>query len=293
MRYKYYLILFIIYLLNVTPALAQDTRYRVELLVLTHLEHDQQPREHKQLEDYSQATDFLTPPELEEEAAIEDEVGEDEVGEDEAEEKEADLVETLEAEEPDPNAVVHVEEMSDVMSEAWRRLRLSAPFRPEQYLSWEQGSEAPFPTLRLHDLEEAMIVDPYAEQRLELLEQEQSTVIADPAGFDTVDETEEAGLPDPTVFYRLDGAVTLKRTRFLHLELDLQLREAVWDEETLAIVADLASEHEKPRPSAFLVHALQQSRQVKTERMEYFDGPVLGVLAFITSIQVEARQETD
>ena len=273
MRYSNYLIPFIICLLNAVPVMAQDTRYRVELLVLTHLHHDQEPREYKYLEDYSPATDFLTPSE----------------SEDEKEESgETDAQDALAAEEPDLNALIHIEEMSEVMREAWRRLRLSAPFRPEQYLSWEQGSEAPFPALRIHDLEVIMVVDPYAEQRLELLEQEQATVFADPAGLDAMDEAEEPGLPDPAVFYRLDGAVTLKRTRFLHLELDLQLREALWDEESLAPAEVITLETEKPQPSAFLVQALQQSRQVKTGRMEYFDGPVLSVLAFITSIKVDS-----
>jgi hypothetical protein len=278
MRYVIYLTLFIICLLNAVPVLAQDTRYRVELLVLTHLNHAQEPRELKHLEDYSPATDFLTPTDPEEEV-------------DEEEEKEeltADAEPMPEAVEPDPNAIIHIEEMSEIMREAWRRLRLSGPFRPEQYLSWEQGSEAPFPALRIHDPEVIMIVDPYAEQRLELLELEQATVFADAAGLVALNETEEPELPEPTVFYRLDGAVTLKRTRFLHLELDLQLREALWDEESPAPVEVMVPEYEKPPPSAFLVHALQQSRQVKTQRMEYFDGPVLSVLAFITSIQVDS-----
>jgi hypothetical protein len=273
MRYVIYLTLFIICLLNAVPVLAQDTRYRVELLVLTHLNHVQEPRELKHLEDYSPATDFLTPTEPEEE---------------EKEELTAEAEPMPEAEEPDPNAIIHIEEMSEVMREAWRRLRLSGPFRPEQYLSWEQGREAPFPALRVHDLEVIMVVDPYAEQRLELLEQEQAPVFADAAGLDALDQAEEPELPEPTAYYRLDGAVTLKRTRFLHLDLDLQLREALWDEEYLAPVEVMTLEHEKPQPSAFLVHALQQSRQVKTERMEYFDGPVLSVLAFITSIQVDS-----
>ena len=41
--------------------------------------------------------------------------------------------------------VIAVESMGDVMLEAWRRLRLSARFRPEQYLSWEQSADEPFP----------------------------------------------------------------------------------------------------------------------------------------------------
>ena len=284
MRYLNYLILFIICSLGASPVLAQDARYRVELLVLTHLHHDEQPRERKHLEDYSPATDFLTPSEPEEEGEEEEEKSAEA----------ADLLEVDEAgnlhEEQDLNALIHIEEMSDVMREAWRRLRLSGPFRPEQYLSWEQGSAEPFPALRVHDLEVIMVDDPFAEQRAELLEQEKTTVFADNAGLDALDGTDHPGLPEPTVFYRLDGTVTLKRTRFLHLDLDLQLREALWDEESLPRIEALAPENEQPRPSAFLVQALQQSRQVKTGRMEYFDGPVLGVLAFVTSIQVESGE---
>jgi hypothetical protein len=278
------------------PVFAQDTRYRVEILVLTHLEHDQEPREMKRLTDYSPATDFLQPPEEEQEY--------EEQKEDEQEVIDAaeELLEAEDsgdvAEEPDPNVLIHIDEMSDVMREAWRRLRLSAPFRPQQYLSWEQGSEAPFPALRVHDLEVVMVDDPYDELRRELLEQgmdeagnqHKPTVFADAAGLDELNATERPGLPDPTLYYRLDGAVTLKRTRFLHLELDLQLREAIWDERSPPIPESDAPESEQPGPSAFRVHDLQQSRQVKSGRMEYFDGPVLGVLAFITSIQTEGGE---
>ena len=88
----------------------------------------------------------------------------------------------------------------------------------------------------------------------------------------------------------------LKRTRFLHLEFDLELREAVYDElaMTQALIAQeeaAEGEIELPQPSSFLIHSLQQSRQVKTQRMEYFDGPVLSVLAHITAIDAEELQE--
>ena len=89
----------------------------------------------------------------------------------------------------------------------------------------------------------------------------------------------------------------LKRTRFLHLDIALQLREAVFEAETeltpappVALVEE-EEETQPPRPSAFLVHELVQSRQVKTGRMEYFDSPVLGVLAYITGISLEEPQD--
>lgn len=301
-----------------------SARYRVEILVLTHLGHSEEPRELKWIPDYSESVDFLTPPPPEEE---EEEEGTDEgVGEDSMAQGEE--MPTLpppeeELEEEDPNAVVHIEEMGVEMQDAWRRLRLSAPFRPEQYLAWEQGSEAPFPLLRVHDLEVVDMDDPWAELRLELAKAEESgelgsdgeaIVFADAAGLNALgadgdEAAEEDGkpaLPEPTYFYRLDGTVMLRRTRFLHLDLDLQLREAVYPEqvppgsmsllaptprqsatEPLAIDTEPpeAANAEAPDPVAFRVHALTQSRQVKSGRMEYFDGPVFGVLAFITGIE--------
>ena len=101
------------------------------------------------------------------------------------------------------------------------------------------------------------------------------------------EETEEQQIPDPIAYYRLDGTASLKRSRFLHLEFDLQMRSALWDQTMVEESLDDAIENESPRPSSFLVHSLQQSRQVRSGRMEYFDGPVLSVLAYITTIKAE------
>jgi hypothetical protein len=320
-RYICYLILFITLIQISTSAQAQDVRYRVEILVLSHLDQNEAPREMKWINDYSESLDFLTPPPPVEEAEEDSREQDATAAAEPAVETAADFDQALEnPEEPaeeDPNAVVHIEEMSENMQEAWRRLRLSAPFRPEQFLSWEQGSTEPFPSLRVHDLVVVKTDDPYADLRQapedEALEEnpavEQPQVFADAAGLNALQEEtgEEVALelPDPTFFYRLDGSVKLIRTRFLHLELDLQLRDAVYEEPDLFFAPGnllaprpqesspttdaLADDEipEPPEPVSFLIHPLKQSRQVKTKRMEYFDGPVIGVLAFITAIQVE------
>jgi hypothetical protein len=320
-RYIYYLIFFIIFVQVSTCAQAQDVRYRVEILVLSHLDQNETPREMKWINDYSESLDFLTPPPPVEEAG-EDSMAQDAAGTAEtAAETPAEFDQEVEnpeeLAEKDPNAVVHIEEMSENMQEAWRRLRLSAPFRPEQFLSWEQGSSEPFPSLRVHDLVVVKTDDPYADLRQALEDEalednpamEQPQVFADAAGLnalqDGTEDEAQAELPDPNVFYRLDGSVKLIRTRFLHLELDLQLRDAVYQEpepfsapgsllatrpQETSPAADALSKDENPpprEPVSFLIHPLTQSRQVKTERMEYFDGPVIGVLAYITAIQVE------
>ena len=260
--------------------MAQDTRYRVELILLTHLNHDQPPIEALQLNDYSAALDFLSPPEETDESGDASELEKP--------------VEDASALAPDPNEVVHMTEMSEVMREAWRRLRASAPFRPEQYLSWEQGNQEPFPVFRIHDLDVVLTEDPWAEARAELQEQLEksggTSVFADAAGLDELNsETPEPELPDPIQFFRLDGSVALTRSRFLHLELDLQLREAVWDSQSTLEPAIELAEPDELQPSSFLVHNLEQSRQVRSGRMEYFDGPVLGVLMFITSIKAGSK----
>lgn len=317
MRYRKYLTLFLLSGFFACSAVAQESRYRVELIVLTHLDHIEEPREALQLPDYSTAIDFLTP--VPEEAETDGENAENDDGEapSDAETPQEIIAETTEeglSEEPevevDPNRVVHIEEMSGVMQESWRRLRLSAPFRPQIYLSWEQGGEEPFPSLRLHDLETVMVDDPWADLRAELLEQEASAsdtdavdsreepeeVPAQPSDAEGEQADDEASgeppIPDPIAYYRLDGTASLKRTRFLHMEFDLQLREAVWDPAIDINMEDPSGEPEKILPSSFLVYSMKQSRQVRTGRMEYFDGPVLGVLVYITSIET-AEDSTD
>jgi hypothetical protein len=80
MRYIILLNLFLLLCAGVQSTEAADqSRYRVEIIVLTHLEHDAQPQEAPALQDYSTALDFLTPA-AEAAAKAADEVGADTVG---------------------------------------------------------------------------------------------------------------------------------------------------------------------------------------------------------------------
>lgn len=306
MCYRLFLIIFLMFVCFSESAIAQDKRYRIEIIVLSHLRHAAVPLETDWLRDFSEATDFLYVPEVDEddEEAEEDPAGAEEVTEEPGGAEllpGAGLLPGEEAE-PDPlTAVVHIETMSEVMQESWRRLRLSGPFRPEQYLSWEQGADEPFPLLRVHNEEIVLLDDPYADLRAEseqdtdeaVTEGEEPIVFSDQGSIlpGEPEPEEEVELPEPTRFHQIDGTVMLKRTRFLHLELDLEMREAVFDEMamTQALIAREEAEDgeiEMPSPSSFLIHSLQQSRQVKTVRMEYFDGPVLSVLAYIIPVEV-------
>lgn len=292
MKYIQLLILIIFAFLFSEKAISQDTRYRVELLVLTHLYHDEEPREALRLTDYSQALDFLSPAEPEE-VTDEQTAGEtpDSAADssDPNEPRDPDNSGTLTEE--DPNRVVHIEEMGDEMSAAWRRLRASGPFRPEQYLSWEQGDQEPFPVLRIHSPDVVLTDDPWAGLRPEADEQAGETVVfADAAGLNALREDPDAELPDPVRYFRLDGSASLTRSRFLHLDLDIQHREPLLTAPGAADFASGSNEYESPAPDLFRVFELKQRRQVRTGRMEYFDSPVLGVLAYITSIEPETGE---
>jgi len=290
MLYRLLLITIITFLSTLEPAQAENDRYRVEILVLTHLGHDQQPREVTRLEDFSTALDFLLPPEAEDSASTEQ--AEPETPGTES----VDIgAEPAGPGEESPDAVVHVAEMGPEMQDAWRRLRLSGPFRPLQYLAWEQGSDPPFPTLRVHDAEAILVEDPWAAQRLAQTMAGGSspdafgaTVVSDsiPAAPGEGDDV----LPEPIVYYRLDGTARLTRSRFLHLAVAIEWREPFFDS-TQPVIATATLGPDgvptEPVPAGFLVQRLEQSRSIRTGRMEYFDGPVLGVLAWISKVSDE------
>lgn len=276
-RYKRFLILFLV-LFVAAPgaATADNNRFRVELIVLTHLGHDEQPRLVPWLEDFSSALDFLTPPAATDTASatLTETPPAPGSGTGEADQRSA-----VPDAETDPwNVVVHVSELGERMQDVWRRLRLSEPFRPLQYLAWEQGGNAPFPTLRVHDLDVILTAE---------------TGAAGPA--------DEA--PPPIRYHRLDGTTHLTRSRFLHLSIAVELREPVYEGVIPAGAAagsnggtggslDSATDTpEQAAPTGFLVHRLEQSRAIRTERMEYFDGPVLGVLVWVTDISETVMQE--
>ena len=298
MKYSIYLILFFTFICVSSPAISAKTHYRVEILVLSHLHHEAIAKEVPSLRDFSESLDFLAPePDQEEEErlASETEIDMDESVADDA------LPEGEETEEDPWADVVPVETMGEVMQESWRRLRLSAPFRPQQYLSWEQSADEPFPSLRIHNQQVVLTDDPYAELREQVPGEGggagPTVVFSDQGNTLPGDaEEQETELPDPTLFYQLDGTITLRRSRFLHLDIDIETREPIYREpiETQPIPDQpqpINEEPEERQPDAFDIHSLKQSRQVKSKRMEYFDSPVLGVLAWITSFEVEEEPE--
>ena len=193
-----------------------------------------------------------------------------------------------------PPAPSHLEVMSSDMQDTWRRLRLSATYRPLLFAAWEQSRIDYHPPVRLHD--EELI----AEQ----LEFKFPVAFID---LQSMDMFENYLAP----YYRLDGSVQLVRSRFLHLNIDLEYRQDLLPrspaQQTIQIqplpsvadadfadidvveLPDQAANIEQldevvdPSPGPALVFALKQSRQIRTGQMQYFDTPYLGVLIRVTA----------
>lgn len=273
-------------LLMAQDAMGQVRRYRIELLVLTHLNPPDDVVPETAITDYSGSLDLLNPPPVETTDG-EETVAEilpsslpDQAGDTGSPASEAQELLPGDAPEPmeDPNAVVWLETPSDTMDQAWRRLRSSNSFRPEVYFSWEQSNQQPFPVLRVHDATVLFEEDPFAGLRLAA---ETSPPVVPDSGEDAPAEL----LPEPLRFYRIDGTASLRKTRYLHLDLDLQLRIP-------ARAADAGPEDpELSRSSTWDIFPIQQSRRIQTQNVEYFDGPVIGVLALVSRIDATPDDE--
>lgn len=165
-------------------------------------------------------------------------------------------------------------ERSERMQAVWRNLRLSAEFRPEIFLAWEQPGDEPFPLLRIHGEEILARDDAFAHMRY----------LAPAYAFQYHLESGDMLLkpiPDPKIHYTIDGSIRLRRSRFLHLDLDIGFYSPA-----PGTFMGLAGPPLLPAHQAYYVFPIRQSRQVRTGRMEYFDSPVLGVLAWVTEIEL-------
>lgn len=336
MRYISFLILFIftlpVVVCSISSAQAQEYRYRVELLVLRHLDGHSQVAPQDSLRDFSAGMDLWLPATDEEEL---DGASENTPATADAEVLDPamalqDLVATAaDIDQPMIQPPQVFDTLSDTMQESWRRLRLSAGFRPVLYRSWDQADMPPYPELRIHDEQVVRVDDPWAMYRETgadgnpLPQQQNVPVFSDtgvkPGMLSATDGqpqelVDDMVLPDPVVQYRIDGTARLRKSRFLHLELDIEIREplaagrvndprvseqaqpaAETPPAALAMPAPggstpAAQSSRPPAGPQYEVHRIRQSRQISTQRMTYFDGPVIGVLALVTRIEVPQDQ---
>ncbi len=172
-----------------------------------------------------------------------------------------------------PDDLNVVTQKSTRMDAVWRRLRSSKGYRPLLYAAWEQNRTDYYPPMRIHDQQ---IIDTQLRPPTHIM-------IADLAAEDPLAAYRSS-------FYRIDGSVQLRRSRFLHLFMDLEIRE---EKPEIPVEPDFFGSSETQTAPGNSdqddiqrgVFALKQNRQVRTDRMQYFDTPYFGALVLVTAIK--------
>lgn len=273
----------LLFVLLASATLADPGTYRVEVIIFRNLAVNAEPGLIGELRSYSQFPDLVEPVILVEPADLmEPELREQEpAGETDATAP-GSAVE-LEAAAPQPvvlrpdlpDGLRVLGEKSRAMDDAWRRLRGSQGYRPLLYAGWEQNRIDYYPPIRVHDQEVIAT----------RLQPPTSAILADLTADDPLAAYRSA-------FYRLDGSVQLRRTRFLHLYLDLEYRETgPWLSPAPTALGSLFDTQAGTAGGDYTVFTLKQSRQVRTGRLQYFDTPQFGALVLVTAIAPEPQLE--
>jgi len=293
MRYKTYLISFSVLLLSSQAVHGQELRYRVELLVLRHLDSYSASQPAPELKDFSAALDLLAPPA---ESSL---PGQADLPGVQAVHQTGVQAEVQSGDRPLPPVVLQ-ETPGEVMQQAWRRLRSANGLRPELYFSWEQAASAGAPEIRIHDKDLLFEQDPYANLQDASAFQpagvaKASSGVAMPVSGDVHGPAD--GVPGgadpsagPALYYRLDGTARLRVSRFLHLDLDIEYREPAEAAAQQAVATPATTVSTGPGPgtpvaSAWQVYTIRQSRQLQIQDLHYFDGPVISVLALVSRVE--------
>ncbi len=247
-------------------SLAESGEYRIEMIVFRNLDLVVEPGSTVELRRFSQFPDSqgITASPAEETEGIPESIGE----------IPQPLLDTLTGGLPDELTIL--DGKSAYMDDVWRRLRGSKAYRPLLFTAWQQNRVDYYPPMRVHD---QSIID---------------TQFRPPASRVLVDLTAEDPLADyRSDFYQLDGTMQLRRSRFLHVYLDLvhrQLPEPAGSANGFVRTNDLSAnpvnnpDVSAPGDSIYNIYTLKQNRQVKTGQLEYFDTPFLGALVFVTAI---------
>ncbi len=161
---------------------------------------------------------------------------------------------------------------SSRMDGVWRRLRTSQGYRPLIYKSWVQNRVDYYPPMRVHN---ERVIDTQ-------LRPPTNIVVADLAAEDPLAAYR-------STFYQLDGSLQLRRSRFLHLYLDLEYRDENSGE---AIETDFFDSQDAPVELAGFneknsIFRLKENRQIRTGRLQYFDAPHFGALVLVTAIRAD------
>ena len=254
-------------LLISSATLAESGAYRVEVIVFRHLKAETEATAIEELRSFSQIPDIVETEQIEEpgETLPADSTNEHPVTVGGA--PRGDLPNDLHI-----NDLHILAKRTTYMDDAWRRLRSSKDYRPLVYAAWEQNRIDYYPPMRIHDQN---IID-------RQLRPPTNIMVADLAAADPLAAYR-------STFYQLDGSVQLRRSRFLHLFLDLEYREPKPEtavEPGFFAENDNQTEVEADTDSNKVqgVFTLRQNRQIRTGKVQYFDTPFFGALVFVSAI---------
>lgn len=190
-----------------------------------------------------------------------------------------------------PDDLIALADRSERMEGVWRRLRNSKGYRPLVYSSWVQNNIDYYPPMRIHD---EVVVDSQIRPPTNI-------VVADLQSRDPLQAFR-------STFYQLDGSVQLRLSRFLHINLDLEYRvpaRNVNHARAIALNSRISNGNDmigedmgSVTPGTKIqdltdhdVYRLKQSRQVKTDRLQYFDSPWFGALILVIPIAAEPQSQ--
>lgn len=169
-----------------------------------------------------------------------------------------------------PDDLVVLEQKSSYMDGVWRRLRSSKGYRPLIFAAWKQNRTDYYPAMRIHD---EILLD-------QQLQSPTNIMIAEL-------EAEDPLAAYMSSYYQLDGTLQLKRSRFLHLHLDLELRQqTALDVNQPSFFSD-GDAQDRSDVIQRRIFSLQQNRQIRTGRLHYFDTPYFGALVFVTAMSAD------
>lgn len=249
-------------LLASSTVLAESGSYRVEVIVFRNLLATIDVTEVTELRSFSQF------PDLEESSKTADPPAEP--ASDQTGQLPDGLSEVLSSDLPDD--LRPVTQKSDQMDNVWRRLRSSKNYRPLVYAAWQQNRIDYYPPMRIHDQQVI------ASQ----LRPPTPMMLADLTAVDPLAAYRSS-------FYHLDGSLQLRRSRFLHLFIDLELREEAPRNDIEASFFGGDSNQNQTTgaidsPTVYGIYTLNQNRQISTGKMQYFDTPYFGALVYVTNI---------
>lgn len=214
----------------------------------------------------------------------------------------------LEADNPPP-APVSLDKTDGSFANIWSRLDRLADYQPLVRLTFEQTMFDYHPAVRIHN-QTVMGRELHFPADIIYLDLTDDTVtLPGEPGIDRFGDYVQA-------LYELDGTLRMRRSRFLHIDMDLEFRlpGPAWEREFPAQPADLlepgfewlgeapeppavpqdmplsgpaggdAQDMELPVIEPFELHRLQQSRQIRSNTLQYFDSAFLGAIVRVTPI---------